>query len=119
MDKSILAKNFKKLRMYKSLNQTEFAELVGVKRSSIGAYEEGRAEPKLEVLIRISEIYKLPLDDLVKTELTVNKIARFRLPEEDKVEIADLHRQLKEIKDRLTTIENQISRKDKKKKSTK
>ncbi len=87
MEKSILSKNIKKLRLFKNLNQAEFAALFQLKRPSVGAYEEGRAEPKLDTLIKISNYYELPIDLIVKAELTVNQIAKFEFP---KVESSDL-----------------------------
>lgn len=103
MKTSILAKNFKKLRHFKSMNQEEFAELIGVKRASVGSYEEGRAEPKLEVLMRLADHFKLKVDDIIRKELTVNQIAGFRLPEDDPD-------RLKEIVDKLTIIENRLKK---------
>lgn len=103
--KSILSKNIKKLRLFKSLNQEEFGALIDVKRSSIGAYEEGRAEPKLDVIIKISKIYKLPVDDIVKKELTVNQIAKFKLPEESGDDYAALINKIEKIDSRLSKIE--------------
>jgi len=94
MKKSILSKNFKKLRLFKSMNQTEFAELFDLKRSSIGAYEEGRAEPKLDALIKISDYFGLTIDDIVKGELTVNKIAQFEFPEDDLNDLKGLHEKI-------------------------
>jgi transcriptional regulator with XRE-family HTH domain len=47
------------------LTQEKFAELVGVKRSLIGAYEEGRATPPTENLIRISKVCNITLDQLL------------------------------------------------------
>lgn len=77
MKKTVLARNIKKLRAFKNLNQTEFAALFNIKRSSIGAYEEGRAEPKLDTLIMMSDYFKLSIDELVKKELTINQITKF------------------------------------------
>ncbi len=77
MKKTILARNIKKLRAFKNLNQTEFASLFNIKRSSIGAYEEGRAEPKLDTLIMMSDYFNLSIDELVKKELTINQITKF------------------------------------------
>jgi DNA-binding XRE family transcriptional regulator len=59
------------------MNQTQFAEIFDIKRASIGAYEEGRAEPKLETLLKIVGHFKLKLDDIIVKELTVNQIAKF------------------------------------------
>ncbi len=77
MNKTILSRNIKKLRAFKNLNQTEFAALFNIKRSSIGAYEEGRAEPKLDTLIMMADYFDLTIDELVKKELTINQITKF------------------------------------------
>ncbi len=109
MKKTILAKNIKKLRLFKSMNQTEFAELFDLKRSSIGAYEEGRAEPKLEALIKISNYFDLGIDDIVKGELTVNKIAGFELPAVDSNDISNLHDKIDSIYRRIDLIDKKLS----------
>jgi len=44
----LFAKNLKFLRSRKGLTQAELAANLGIKRSVIGAYEEGRAEPRLK-----------------------------------------------------------------------
>jgi transcriptional regulator with XRE-family HTH domain len=68
------SKNIKKIRLIKKLSQTALAEIFGIKRSSIGAYEEGRAEPKLEMIIRIANYFSISVDSLVNSELTVNEL---------------------------------------------
>lgn len=60
-----LAQNLKTLRKEKKLTQAQLAERVGVNRSVIGAYEEGRAEPKLSTLVLLSRFFNLSLDELV------------------------------------------------------
>ena len=115
MKKTILAKNFKKLRLFKSLNQTEFAELFDLKRSSIGAYEEGRAEPKLEALIKISDYFELTIDDIVKGELTVNQIAKFEFPSIDESELSTLHDKIDTIFRRIDIMDKKLNNLPKKK----
>lgn len=110
MKKTILAKNIKKLRLFKSMNQTEFAELFGLKRSSIGAYEEGRAEPKLEALINISNYFELTIDDIVKDELTVNKIAKFEFPEVDIADMQTLHDKIDAIQRRIDVMDKKLNK---------
>lgn len=72
-------KNIKKIRVIKKLSQSAFAELFDMKRSSIGAYEEGRAEPKLEVIIRIANHFSISIDSLVNSDITVNELSHFKL----------------------------------------
>ena len=45
---SFFGKNIKKIRSVKSLSQQAFADLFDLKRGTLGAYEEGRSEPKIE-----------------------------------------------------------------------
>jgi transcriptional regulator with XRE-family HTH domain len=71
---SFFGKNIKKIRTVKKLSQTEFAKLFKLKRGSIGAYEEGRAEAKLDTIISIAEHFKLSLNQLLTSELTINEI---------------------------------------------
>lgn len=60
------------------MTQTEFAELFNLKRTAVGSYEEGRAEPKIETLIKIADYFKLSLDQLLRKELSINEIFHFR-----------------------------------------
>lgn len=39
------------------LTQEQAAELIGITRASIGAYEEGRAKPHTDLLIKIARAY--------------------------------------------------------------
>jgi len=60
-----IANNLKFLRKKKGLTQQEFADIMEVKRASVGSYEEGRAEPKYELLDKIARYYELTMDELV------------------------------------------------------
>lgn len=62
--KSRLSENIKALRKSLGLTQDQFAQELGVKRSLIGAYEEGRAEPRLELLCKIASLGSLPVEVL-------------------------------------------------------
>ena len=46
--------NIRFLRKKINLTQQQFADLIGIKRSLVGAYEEGRAEPRLINLSRMA-----------------------------------------------------------------
>ena len=72
---SFFGKNIKKIRAVKKLSQSSFADIFQLKRGSIGAYEEGRAEAKIETIICIADYFKLSLDQLLKNELTINEIS--------------------------------------------
>ncbi|ULQ58213.1 XRE family transcriptional regulator [Flavihumibacter rivuli] len=66
---SYAGKNLKYLRKLRGWTQEEFAARLDIKRSLLGAYEEERAEPRLEVLEIVSDIFKVSLDDLFRKDL--------------------------------------------------
>ena len=73
--------NLKYLRKLRGWTQEEFAAKLGIKRSLLGAYEEERAEPRIDVLETVCDIFKLTLDELLRKDLSDNKgnyIARRR-----------------------------------------
>ncbi|MEI6585076.1 MAG: LexA family transcriptional regulator [Sediminibacterium sp.] len=63
-------KNLRYLRKLRGWTQEEFANKLKIKRSLIGAYEEERAEPRLEVMEAISNIFKLSLEDFLFKDLS-------------------------------------------------
>jgi len=67
---SIVSENIKFLRKDKGFTQQEFADKIDIKRSLVGAYEEGRADPRIANLIKMSEVFEISIDDLVETELS-------------------------------------------------
>lgn len=74
-------KNIKKIRSIKKLSQAAFADIFDIKRSSVGAYEEQRAEPKLELVSRIAKHFSISVDALINREITVNELSNFHLYE--------------------------------------
>jgi transcriptional regulator with XRE-family HTH domain len=62
--------NLKYLRKLRGWTQEEFAVKLGIKRSLIGAYEEERADPRLEVLEVVCDIFKLTLDEILLKDLS-------------------------------------------------
>ena len=66
-----LAQNIKHLRKDKGLTQEQLAHKVGVKRAMVGAYEEGRAEPRLQTIQNLCHYFKVRLDKLIGSDLSV------------------------------------------------
>jgi len=62
---SNISSNLKYLRKKRALTQQQFADLMEIKRASVGAYEEDRAEPKYELLKKIAEFFELSMDELI------------------------------------------------------
>ncbi|HWK02705.1 MAG TPA: LexA family transcriptional regulator [Puia sp.] len=70
---STAGQNLKYLRKLRGWTQEEFAVKLGIKRSLLGAYEEERAEPRIEVLEIVGDMFKLTLDELLRKELSDSK----------------------------------------------
>lgn len=69
-----IGKNIKKIRSVKKISQAKFAEIFDLNRGSVGAYEEGRAEPKLDTIIQIANYFGISIDLLLNKELQMNDL---------------------------------------------
>ena len=65
-----IAANMKGLRKQRRLTQAGLAEAIGIKRSLVGAYEEGRAEPKLTTLVTIARFFGLNVDQFISDDFS-------------------------------------------------
>lgn len=74
---SLIGKNIKKIRAVKKLSQTAFADLLNLSRTSVGAYEEERAEPKIDTLLLIANHFGISVDRLLSKEVTMNEVLKF------------------------------------------
>lgn len=66
-----VAERLTELRKEKGLTQAELAELADVSRQAVSKWETGEKIPSSEKLIRLSEIFAVPLDCLVKGDTTL------------------------------------------------
>lgn len=62
------AENLQKLRKSKGLSQEELAGALNVSRQAIGKWENGTTYPDIENLIVLSDLFKIPIDKLVRKE---------------------------------------------------
>jgi len=70
MSQSYAGQNLKYLRKLRGLTQEEFAQKLQIKRSLLGAYEEERAEPRIDVMESVADWFKITLDDLLRRDLS-------------------------------------------------
>lgn len=66
--KEIVAKTIEALRKSANLQQKQVAEYLGINAQTYGTYEKGRNEPPMEILVRISILYDIPLDILLQRD---------------------------------------------------
>ncbi len=67
-----LSGNIKYLRRISQLTQSGLADKLQIKRSLVGAYEEGRAIPKIAVLQQLAVAFQLTLDQLIGRDFESN-----------------------------------------------
>ena len=70
-------KNIKHLRSLKNLSQELFSEELDWTRSMVSSYEEGRSEPPIDRLISLSDYFNIPIDILIKNDLSLAKDTSF------------------------------------------
>ena len=65
-----LGKNIRYLRKQSSKTQSEIASLIKKGQTTIGNWENGISEPNLDELLILSNFFDIPLDILIKVDLT-------------------------------------------------
>src|SRR6187431_1249339 len=60
----------RQLRKKLGFTQDQFAQKLGIKRSLVGAYEEGRAEPRLDLLQAMAALIDSSVDKIIGEDLT-------------------------------------------------
>jgi transcriptional regulator with XRE-family HTH domain len=65
-----LTLNIKFLRKRKRITQQELAILLGIKRSNINNYENGKTMPPVNILIALSDLFHISIDTLLRINLS-------------------------------------------------
>ena len=78
--------NLKKLRVLKSLTQSDMAEILGISLSSYQKYERDKncVTPSLDVLLRIADFFGVSVDYLLGREPATDPFDMLPLPEDQK-----------------------------------
>ena len=92
MDIATMRQRIKLLRSQLKLNQTTFAESIGITQSTLSSYENGNAVPSTDVLLTIATKYCISLDWLFGLSAEKNNISTMG-------DIARILFQLDEIKE--------------------
>ena len=63
------------LRKKHGLSQDDFSNLFNVSRQTISNWENGKSYPDLEMIIKVSDYFKISIDELLKNDVqTVKKL---------------------------------------------
>lgn len=68
--------NIAHLRKMHGFTQDIVAGALGIKRSSYSGYERGTAEPDAAALMRMGDYFRIPLDVLLRNDLTTIPTSR-------------------------------------------
>lgn len=79
---AIIANNIRWFRKRQQISQTEFAQIFGITRASVGAYEEGRAEPKVDLLMRFAKHYQISLSEFIEKDHSIS-VAEQSIPNQN------------------------------------
>ncbi|NOY49395.1 MAG: helix-turn-helix transcriptional regulator [Chlorobi bacterium] len=66
---NFISNNIKYLRKQKNLLQSELADKINVKRTSVASWEQGVSYPNLDTLVRICGFFSVTLDEIVTQNL--------------------------------------------------
>lgn len=91
---SVFSDNIKFLRNRKNITQSAIAESFVITRSRYVSYEDGRSEPPLEILIKISKYFHISIDLLLTVDIR-------KYPLEEMINLPDNRIVLPVIVDRL------------------
>lgn len=68
--KLMTAEALRELRKAKKLSQKEVAGKLNIPATTYNTYESGRSEPPIEILVRLSHLYGMPIDVIVQRDRT-------------------------------------------------
>lgn len=76
-----IAKNIRQLREASGMTQDKLATAIGVLRGTLNSYEHGTMPP-LEVLQKIADFYKVPVEDITYGDVEEGSMVREPDPKE-------------------------------------
>jgi transcriptional regulator with XRE-family HTH domain len=67
----LIGERLKSLRSKKGLKQQDIADILGIQRGSYGNYENDSRIPSIDQLVKLSDLFEVSLDYLVKGEYSI------------------------------------------------
>lgn len=93
--KLMTANVLQELRKNKKLSQKEVAGYLNIPATTYNTYESGRTEPPIEILVRLSHLYGMPVDFIVQRDRTYTTAE-------------DVGKQVAAFKEQLAEIDKQL-----------
>ena len=77
MNTNIISKYLQLLRKKHNYTQDELAKRLDISRQAVSKWETGAAIPDLEVLLKISKLYGITINDILEPNIPTKKITDF------------------------------------------
>lgn len=61
----MLSQRLKQLRSENNLTQAQLADILGIAKTTLAAYEQGKSEPNIELLIKMADYFCVTVDYLI------------------------------------------------------
>lgn len=95
--KIMTAEALQELRKARKLSQKEVAAHLNIPATTYNTYESGRTEPPIEILVRLSHLYGMPIDIIVQRDRTYGTAEDVgRMMAAFKQDMADFDKQITE-----------------------
>lgn len=72
-----IGENLNKLRKNKNMTQEQIAKLLGIGTNSYQKYELNSRKPNIDMLIKLSVIFEVSIDELILGETSINELKEF------------------------------------------
>jgi|TARA_B110000263_G_C15248039_1_gene482685 transcriptional regulator with XRE-family HTH domain len=82
--------NIRFLRKKKGWTQEMFSKKIGIKRSLVGAYEEGRSDPRLNNLLKMCELFDISLDNILKKDVSSLSLKDYKKNDNQKLKVLSI-----------------------------
>lgn len=91
MNTNIISKYLQLLRKKHNYTQDELAKKLAISRQAVSKWETGAAIPDLEVLLKISKLYRITINDILEPNIPPKKITDFeQLPKVPENELREI-----------------------------
>ncbi len=77
MNTNIISKYLQLLRKSNNYTQDDLAEKLGISRQAVSKWETGMTIPDLEVLLKISKLYDITINDILEPKIHPQRITDF------------------------------------------
>ena len=92
MAKETFGERLSKLRKERELTQNYIAEKVGVTSQAVSKWENNLATPDIDILVKLSDIFSVSLDELLGKEKTTSFVNKPSKKDIDKMVFKNCHK---------------------------